>query len=66
MLTYRMQYLKKLKKFNLKFLISLGFDVFAIKLNFIVLDITLKFYDFIVILVIKILGILEVLYVENY
>ena len=58
--------LKKDKKLDLKLLVFFGFDVFAIKPNVITKAIAFKFDAFIVSLVLKLVGLLEIFLANDH
>ena len=66
LLTYRMQYLKKFKKFSLKFSIPLWFDIFAIQQNFVIRNIASRLCMLIMILLLKLLCMLEIFFADSY
>ncbi len=61
-----MQYPKSSKEFSLKFPIPLGFDVFAIQLNFVVRGIASRLCILVVISLLKLLCMLEILYSDSH
>ncbi len=61
-----MQYLKRSKEFSLKFLIPLGFDVFAIQPNFVAWGIASRLRMVVVISLLKLLYMLEILSADSY
>ncbi len=61
LLAHQMQYPKRSKEFSLEFSIPLGFDIFAIKPNFVAQGIAFRLHIFDIILLMKLLCMLEVL-----
>ncbi len=66
LLTHRMQYPKRSKEFSLEFPILLGFDVFTIQPNFVAQGIASRLCMLVMILLLKLLYILEVLFVDSH
>ena len=66
LLAHRMQHPKRSKKFCLGFLIPFGFDVFAIKPNFVARSIAFGLYGLIVVSFLEFLGMLEVFSADSH